>query len=454
MADSRSELVPPYFTWLSAHPRLVPYVQIVTPADLPKQPNFAQFRQQSHSQTLSEIIAFQDRHFKCFVPDYSAVVRLAPSDRRLKPEFRMQYRQLCFLEYEIYCRRNDQYLQVNGLLDDARLLYLNIDLIPPHFLVQIDTEKLFADVIREPTELARVKKKFLALYQDYKKSLGTSPTLDQQKKRMKYVINEVLKSVDVEISFFPPTPVQYVFERLLFLPGSCCIQQLNSLIAAFPTSSPNDFMDGLIGIAESLVRQFDIRDPVNFSIIMTMLVRIVFDEVYSTVQVFLGEIEFPDILADMRDATVAELQPPLEYCPPMTDTDRPGLVMREEPNFRRVIDQLELVAFYTNPLDILHQFHLALKEVEKAAHANLRKDCEVALMLPFDVTFGLLLCALAGASIPEYLRVAEFTVRYAPSGKLCPAFDFALTKIRATATHLTQLAAENQAAKEQQQVSE
>jgi hypothetical protein len=46
------------------------------------------------------------------------------------------------------------------------------------------------------------------------------PTLEQQKKRMKYVISEVLKSVDVEISFFPLMPVQYVFEWLPFLPGS------------------------------------------------------------------------------------------------------------------------------------------------------------------------------------------------------------------------------------------
>jgi hypothetical protein len=399
-------------------------------------------------------VAFQDRNFECYVPDYSAVVRLLPSDRRLKPGFRMHYRQLCFLEYEMYCRRNDQYREANELLDDGRLLYVNIDLIPPHFLIQIDKEKLFADVIKEPTELTRVKMKFLSLYQEHKKSLGTSPTLEQQKKRIKYVIGEALKNVDMEISFFPPNPVQCVFERLLFLPGSCCFQQLNSLITAFPTSSPDEFMDGLIAIAESLARQFDIRDPIKFSIIVTMLVRIVFDEVYSTVQVFLPEIEFPDILADMRDLTVAELQPPLEYCPPMTDRDSPGLVLRAEPNFRRVIDQLELVAFYTNPLDILHQFHLALKEVERAAHANLKGDCEVALMLPFDVTFGLLLCALAGASIPEYLRVAEFTVRYAPSGKLCPAFDFALTKIRATATHLTKLAAENQAAREHHPVSE
>jgi hypothetical protein len=67
----------------------------------------------------------------------------------------MQHRQLCFLEYEIYCRRNDQYFQVKGLFDDARLLYLNIALIPPYFPVQIGTEKLFADVIREPTILSK-----------------------------------------------------------------------------------------------------------------------------------------------------------------------------------------------------------------------------------------------------------------------------------------------------------
>jgi hypothetical protein len=199
-------------------------------------------------------------------------------------------------------------------------------------------------------------------------------------------------------------------------------------------------MNGLIHVSESLAQMFEIRDTASFSVIVTLLIRTVFDEVYPQIEMFQRDRPYPDILALLRDVTVRDLQPPMEYAPPMADDDLPGLVFRNDPHFRRVIDQLELIAFYTNPLDVIHQLHLALKCLERAADAHLREGVEVALMLPFDVTFGLLLCSLAGAVIPEYQRVAEFTIKYAPNGKLCPAFEFALTKIRATMVHLSKLA--------------
>jgi hypothetical protein len=295
-------------------------------------------------------------------------------------------------------------------------------------------------ILTEPPELARIKHSFLGLYKGLKDSQRTCPAPDQQKKRIKRLIGEALKTVDTEISFFPPSPVQPHFNRLLLLPNSCCYQKLHTLISSFQTTAPSDFMNGLIQVSESLAQMFEIRDTASFSVIVTLLIRTVFDEVYPQIEMFQKDRPYPDVLALLRNVTVRDLQPPLEYAPAMAEDDYPGLVFRNDNFFREVIDQLELIAFYTNPLDVIHQLHLALKKLEKAAHAHLREGVEVALMLPFDVTFGLLLCSLAGAVIPDYKRVAEFTIKYAPNGKLCPAFDFALTKIRVTLVHLEKLA--------------
>jgi hypothetical protein len=174
------------------------------------------------------------------------------------------------------------------------------------------------------------------------------------------------------------------------------------------------------------------------SVMVTLLMRTLFDEVYFDVDVFKREIDFIDILSELRDLTVKDLEPPLEYCPPMQETDCPGPVFHGDPDFGRVVQCLEASAFFTNPLDIICQFHLALKEIEKAADSKLSDGSDRSLLLAFDVTFGLLLCCLLGAAMPEYLRIAEFTKAYAPPF-LQAGFDFALAKIKAATAHLTVL---------------
>jgi hypothetical protein len=433
-----------FFIWLEAHPTLQQFIQIDTSSSCgspSKHISFDLYREQVHERACLELTAFQQEKLVPFPPAITAITRPLRDDRRLKLEKRLLYHIVSWLEYKIFRLRTKHFRFSMQMLEDLFSI-LRSEFIPPNYLLIIDTEALKTTILTEPPRLARIKHSFLALYKDLKDSQRTCPTPEQQKKRIKCVINDALKTVDAEIAFFPPSPVQQHFDRLLLLPNCCCYQKLHGLIASFQTTAPAAFMNGLIDVAESLAQMFEIRDTASFSVIVTLLVRTVFDEVYPTIEMFKRERPYPDILAFLRTVTVVDLQPPLEYAPPMSDDDLPGLVFRRDSHFRKVIDQLELIAFYTNPLDVIHQFHLALKDLERAADAHLRKGVEVALMLPFDVTFGLLLCSLAGAVIPEYQRVAEFTIKYAPNGKLCPAFEFALTKIRATIVHLGRLADE------------
>jgi hypothetical protein len=428
----------PFFIWLEAHPTLVQFIHIDT-CDAHNSPSkgvpFGVYRQQVHERACLDLTSFQEEKLKPFPPAVTSITRPLRDDRRLKLEMRSLSHTVSWLEYKIFRLRTKHFRLSIQMLEDL-LSILRSNFSPPTYLLVIDTDALKAMILTEPPELVRIKHSFLFLYKNLKDSQRSCPAPDQQKKRIKQLINEALKTVDAEIAFFPPSPVQQQFDRLLLLPNSCCYQKLHGLISSFQTTAPEDFMNGLIDVSESLAQMFEIRDTAQFAVIVTLLIRTVFDEVYPTIEMFQNDRSYPDVLKVLRQINVRELQPPLEYAPPMSDDDLPGLIFREDPQFRKVIDQLELLVFYTNPLDIIHQLHLALKDLERAADAHLREGVELALMLPFDVTFGLLLCSLAGAVIPEYQRVAEFTIKYAPNGKLCPAFELALTKIRATMAHL------------------
>jgi hypothetical protein len=309
-------------------------------------------------------------------------------------------------------------------------------LVPQNYYININLDSFFQSLQKEPKKLERIRAVFPKMFQEYKKRMGRSPSLEQQEKRMKKVISEALRILDVDLSFVPPSPIQASFERLIFLPNTGYFQKLNNLISSFTETKPQDFVQGIIDVADSIRTIFQIQGNDCYAMIVTLLFRAIFDEVYPLVDNFKSEIDYMDILAEISEVTVEELAPPLEYCPPMLPDDNPGLVFREEPNFRRAIERMEQCAFFTNPLDIIHHVHLCLHEIEIAAARN-RQSSGVSLLLSFDVTFGLFLCSLLGAEMPEYLRISEFTKMYAPGVGLSPAFSFALMKLKAATAYLT-----------------
>jgi hypothetical protein len=309
-------------------------------------------------------------------------------------------------------------------------------LVPQNYYVNIDLESFFQNLQKEPEKLKRIRAAFPKFFQEYKRRMGRSPSIEQQEKRMKSVVSEAAKLLDTELSFIAPSPIQATFERLIFLPNTGYFQKLNNLIATFRETKPQDFVQGIIDVADSIRTIFQIQGNECYAMIVTLLFRAIFDEVYPEVDNFKSEIDYMDILVEVSEVTVEELAPPLEYCPPMEPNDRPGRIFRQEPNFRRAIDRIEQCAFFTNPLDIIHHVHLCLHEIEIAAARN-RHSTGISLLLSFDVTFGLFLCSLLGAEMPEYLRISEFTKMYAPGTGLSPAFSFALMKLKAATAYLT-----------------
>jgi hypothetical protein len=396
------------------------------------------YRDQFHQQRLDELYDFEREKFPPVVRSRTPAVPLSRSDRRGRPGACDVYHKLCFLEDKLYRIRSKIFADSMSLIKPLQELLESKSLIPANYLLLIETQRVFDDILSDKPKLSAIKCHYRALYSDFKLMVGRSPSPEQQHARINAVLTGVMQTVDSSITFFPQTQLQQDFDRLIFLPNSCCFQKLSSLIQNFPVTKPQDFLSQVIDVAEILAGQFRVRDNMSLSVIVTLLMRTIFDEVYFEVDVFKPEIDFIDILGQLRHLTVKDLEPPLEYCPPMNEDDLPGPIFHANPDFRRAIDCLEATAFYTNPLDIIYQFHLALKEIEKAADKNLKQGTGRSLLLAFDVTFGLLLCCLLGAAMPEYIRIAEFTKLYAPPF-LHSSFEFALAKIKACTAHLTML---------------
>jgi hypothetical protein len=441
MSDNEIEL---FARWIQRHVALVNYIEIdpfQEPDALPKGVSFAAYRQRVHRQTLDGLYKFESAHLKPFTPERVLVVSGRHPDRHCSPETISLFHKLCFLEDKLFRYRSKVFQYSTLLVNSLIELLVTPALVPSTYLICVDTTKLFTDILSEPSKLAAIKSKYRFYYQQFRLQTGRSPSLSQQRQRIRLILSEVETAFLPDLGFFAPTPSQHLFERLIFLPSSCCYSKLNSLIQNFSITKPQDFIPRVIEISEILADQYHLQDANDLAGIATLLLRVVFDEVYDAVDNFRTDVSVIDILSTLRCLTVAEIEPPLEYCPPMSPADLPGEILRSDFEFGKAIECLEMAAFFTNPLDVLHQFHQALKAIEQAADAHLSSDVPRAVMLPFDVTFGLFLCCLLGAAMPDYVRIAEFAKAYAPRF-LNPSFEFALAKVKAATAHLTRLCQE------------
>lgn len=400
----------------------------------------AEDRERVHEEMIGKLTDLYNE-LRTYLPQKIAALKTPPNSHHLSSDVMIQYRRVKYLDDKIYRMRAK--MQKNACEQLEHVMHLIEHLAPKQYILYVDMDAFRDAILTETPKLTAIKTLVPVLYREYKQAIAPSPSPDQQQRLLHGLIEQVIgtkdkTTIDQETQFFPPHPRQCDFEKLLFMPNFCCERKMAQLINSFSVTKPQDFLTQIIEFAELLASTFGVRDNTGFSVIVTMLIRAIFDEVYEHVDVFDVGVAYIDILAELRSLKAKDLAPPLEYCPPMTDESNPGDVFRNDPHFSKAIRQIENAAFFTNPLDILNCIHLAFKEIEKCA-AFFKRDSEAHAMLPFDVTFGLFLCCILGSNMPEYIRIAEFTKLYAPPFGLCPAFEFALTKIKATTAHLTKL---------------
>jgi hypothetical protein len=144
-------------------------------------------------------------------------------------------------------------------------------------------------------------------------------------------------------------------------------------------------------------------------------------------------------LKGLGSVTVGELRLPLEFCPPRTEAENaPRSVFRGDPHFGIAIRELESICFFTNPLDILHCVHTAIKATEAAAT---HYSGGAVPFFPFEVAFGLFVGVVLSSDIPELEAIARFVQRYTPKSRLGTVLEYAKSNLVAAALHCQELAA-------------
>ena len=232
--------------------------------------------------------------------------------------------------------------------------------------------------------------------------------------------------------------MQDKFERLILSPDFECYDSINNLLKSFENLSPKSFINGIIEIVQIISLSFSVSSTRATSILIGLLFRCLFDEVYLKIKLFfVPELDF-DLICSLKDLTMKDVYPP-PFCPNFNENTNISQLFKNDPYYKLSCDQFSFISFFTNPLDILHHTHHAILEIEKSALIyNLKNK-----FLAFDDIFSLLFFCILGSDIPELLRLIMFTDQFSPNNGLSSEFQFALTKLNTLSIHMQNLIQEN-----------
>ena len=252
------------------------------------------------------------------------------------------------------------------------------------------------------------------------------------------IIDNVTNTIDVNTSYFPMSPLQPSFERLIMSDLLPFNSQIQEIISSFAAANPSSFIDNILSLCIQIIKHLGITRRYSDSAVSYLLYRFIFDELYPTNPFFQNTDIFENPFPCLNEVTNEQLQLPLSFCPTNMDVSlRPRDVFRNDPYFGKAVNKFEEIIFYNNPFDIIASIMQTVSLIEQAASAY---DTEKTLVFPFEVTFGLFLAVvLSSCAYNNIVNLAKFVDLYTPQTGMCPNFDYARAKILACATELVEM---------------
>jgi hypothetical protein len=300
----------------------------------------------------------------------------------------------------------------------------------------LNQSKLEEYINGDDDKLRRLKAAFGEKYKFVSGHLGALPDAESVRVAIQTQVRQFATKMVDEGDVFAVHERYYHLLRFL---TSDLFPFSNALAASrdkFFELEPKLFLGLLFDLITAMATVLEIRGT-EIRALNLLVYRFVFDSIFARSDFFTSEV---DLLKGVSAVTIGELRVPLEYCPPGTDPALcPRAVFRADEYFGIAVRELEALAFYTNPLDILHSVHRAIKATEAAvAHYS----GGTVMFFPFEVSFGLFVAVALSADIPELDAVARFVQTYTPKSRVGTVLEYAKSNLVAAALHCRELAAE------------
>lgn len=192
--------------------------------------------------------------------------------------------------------------------------------------------------------------------------------------------------------------------------------EIISFFNSFDTIYPFDFIETMLETCEHFIIHFQLARLKNSRIIIFILLnRYIFDQIYVVNHHFFPKgNENLDIIAPISKFTFQKMSLPLDYFPSVTkprNTIRK--ILREDEFYKRAIDDLEKMQFFTSPFDICACVMESIQSIKKGADHYSKSS------LDFDSNdlINLFMAVAIASDIPELLALSNFVSDYVYNSK-------------------------------------
>ena len=340
----------------------------------------------------------------------------------------MIYHKLRFIEYLIYEKRKKHRQKMIDFANNVLEFLIKWKKSDDGMIIHVNEEELKTYLVADPKSVVILLNKFnfyISLITPILNSLSTKENVQAE---LVYVLEDISKSLIKRTSYFPIHRLQDKFETLFLSPLLPFKETMDHFFNDFPPQDSQTYLQELFSFVLSVFSVIKVSQKPFDSTLVLLIIRLLFDRTYDR-NVYLTN-NGRDVLHELSNITVKEFTPPSDFSPKYS-SDNTTIVQlfRNDKYFSEAVSELENIAFYTNPFDLLNCVDLSLAAIEKAATEYNNYQ---TMVFPFEVTFELFLAVVIASQIPNWENVSKMVNIYTPNVGLCPSFEFSKAKIAAS----------------------
>ena len=427
MSNMKAEatLTEAFYGWLQKNVDLVKYIQIdsnILPETDQEMKNYTKEKEATRLTLLGLLTNFLNLKLLARKPHQPN--EFPPPTANSSKTANQITREIRFLQIEEYNIRlsgfNKSIEKLTAMID-----FLNDpSLIPTCLTIKITTEDFFKDLLEEPEQAIRLQTAYVHKIGELCNIINKDFEGPSIKESLLYMFGLCIPKFNNSLHFMELNSQQDKFNQWLFSPMHPNAPEITAFLETFQQLPRRSFTGKVFELFAELKKHFPQSDPMLGSILVLMYVRAMFDAAISINFSYFFQNQESKAKTVADKILISDLTPPPELLPQHKQNEPARIVFMRDNKYRSAGQHITAAFFQTNPLDVLYEIHLALRDMHIGI-ASRRKANEIRQVLPFETIFSVFFGSLLTADLPNLEELVKFIIDFAPAGKLAPEFQYA-----------------------------